>query len=246
MKIKGLAFVINTVFSTSQSLIGVGGTPKAASHNFAMQARAEEESSGWNNVPPKKKNSRPRRGPTLPPSWFLELEPADNSTESNDFEPFMLMLMGFPGSGKSTVARKLQELMPKKYVRINQDELKTRKNCLARAAAVMKEGKCPVIDRCNAGLDHRKPFRKLAAEHRYPVDCLVLDVPQNECVARCQARSDHPSLQPQDARRVMGYMRKDWKQPQPYEKFRHVWCVNMSSEDGCQELRQVMEEFLLA
>ena len=214
-----------------------------------MQA---QKPSGWNSVSSRKKSNRPRRGPALPtspPSWFLELEPAQSSTKLDDddgFVPFVLMLMGFPGSGKSTVAQKLAELFPNKYMRINQDELKTRKRCLARAKAAMQEGKCPVIDRCNSSLEHRKPFRQLAAEQGYAIDCLVLEVPRQECVSRCQARADHPTVTPQDGPKIVGCVQADWKLPQPHEKFRRVWRVNMSSKNDGHDLRQVLEDYLLA
>ena len=156
--------------------------------------------------------------------------------------------------------------MPNKFVRINQDELGSRKQCLFHARKALEQGKCPIIDRCNAGPAHRKPFLELAGLNTtavaannattttskrmvYPVDCLILDVPKEVCLRRCRARTDHPTVTPQDAAKVMGYMKADWQLPSAEESrfFRNIWRVTISNRtnDEQEELRLIVEECLL-
>jgi predicted kinase len=196
----------------------------------------------WETVDkkPKKENRRARRGEYRPPSWFLNIPPMGSSNENCDlsFEPFMLLLMGFPGSGKSTLALKLVELMPNKFVRINQDELGNRKKCLRQAEIALQQKKCPIIDRCNAGPDHRKPFYQLAAECGVDVNLVILEIPRHVCLDRCQKRPNHPTVSPHDAARVMGFMKRDWKLPDTNreKQLRNVWKVSDFSRDEILKL----------
>jgi predicted kinase len=206
-----------------------------------QQQRAAHE--GWEVVPVKATRNGTRRQLVYsPPSWFSELTP--NVVNATSFEPFMLVIIGLPGSGKSTLSKKLQEIMPDRYVRINQDDLGSRPECLRVAATVLKEGSCPIIDRCNPTPEQRRPFLQLAAESGYPVDCLIMDVPSGECVRRCQERDDHPTLKPSQAKKVIGIVKSEWKIPVPGEGFRNVWHVDGASSDQ-RSLRAVLDNFLL-
>lgn len=209
-----------------------------------MESQGNDNDDGWETVDVKKKENR-RSGrdalqaPKQPPSWFLELtpipSPCDGLADAPPFEPFMLLLMGFPGAGKSTIAKKLEEILPWKYERINQDELGSRQACLRRAEEVLVyDKKCPIIDRCNAGAQHRKPFLQLAKEVGCPVDCIILEVPKQVCIQRCKAREDHPTVAPQDAEKIVGFMKRDWKLPKPHEEIRSIWRI--SDEEDLREL----------
>ena len=51
-------------------------------------------------------------------------------------------------------------------MRVNQDTLGNRSKCLRLAQRTLQNGQCPIIDRCNASVDQRRHWTRLAAEHQ--------------------------------------------------------------------------------
>lgn len=225
----------------------ISSPPKPYTRQFSAgsSTRSMNGDDGWETVPkkPSRRGNRAARPKHEPPSWFVELSPIpppdnDEPEAPLSYKPFVLLLMGFPGSGKSTLATKLEEIMPWKYERVNQDDLGSRKACLRRAEQILANNMCPIIDRCNAGFAHRKPFYQLAAECKCPVDCIVLDASREICLERCRDRTGHPTVAPQDAAKVIGFMQKDWELPNPVKErqLRNIWQVSTVREDDVREL----------
>lgn len=73
----------------------------------------------------------------------------------------LIILCGFPASGKSTFAKTY--LIPKGYVHINRDTLKTPKKCLDATKAALGDGKSVVVDNTNPGTEARSPYIAAAA-----------------------------------------------------------------------------------
>lgn len=90
--------------------------------------------------------------------------------KSNTDTPFMILLVGCPGSGKSHFARQLEQSVPSKYVRVNQDTLGSRKRCEEMTRNVLLQKKCPIIDRCNFDESQRAHFLEIARHCNIPVD----------------------------------------------------------------------------
>ena len=185
-----------------------------------MQSNNDDDD-GWESVPkkqPRRKN-KPRDEQqddgSLP--WISFTPPTPENTQ---FAPFMLLLCGIPGCGKSTFAKSLQKAMPYKYVRINQDDLGNRRRCEELTRAALANGQCPVIDRCNFDQDQRAKFVAIARDeynNTVPVDCVVLVAERlmsvEECIQRCQKRKNHPTIAARDARNVVMGMARQMKAP---------------------------------
>lgn len=75
----------------------------------------------------------------------------------------MVLLVGFPGCGKSTFCRRFFE--PHGYIRINQDELKTKEKCIRAAAAAWAAGKSVVVDNTNPASATRRAFIDILSQH---------------------------------------------------------------------------------
>jgi len=116
------------------------------------------------------------------------------------------------------------------FARVNQDELRSRKKCAARAVQYMSKGLCVIVDRCNFDSSQRQVWYDLAASGgtdgdknkdvsrpAYPVDCVVLDVPVSICIQRCQLRSSHETVQPNDAERIVNMVKQQWETPRLQE-----------------------------
>jgi hypothetical protein len=114
----------------------------------------------------------------------------------------MIILVGIPGSGKSHFAEALQTANSNLYVRINQDTLGSRRQCEVFCHSVIRDGKCPIIDRCNFDDKQRQHFLQIATRLGIPVDCIEFRYSIDECIQRCQQRKGHETLSAQDAPQV--------------------------------------------
>ena len=86
----------------------------------------------------------------------------------------VILLIGSPGSGKSTFAENY--LVPKGYIRINQDNLKAKQkvmNCLMKN---IDEGKKIVIDCTNPQKNGRSEYIKICKNKNYPIRAFVFQV----------------------------------------------------------------------
>jgi len=104
----------------------------------------------------------------------------------------MIILAGLPGSGKSTVAKELEQMG---WIRVNQDDLGNRKICEKVTKDNLGRGKSVVIDRCNFDFDQRSTWVRLAAYYNCAsIRCLFLNIPKNICKDRVSVRQDHPTI----------------------------------------------------
>ena len=89
---------------------------------------------------------------------------------SPDFKE-VIMLIGSPGSGKSTYTENF--LVPKGYVRINQDNLKTREKVIKALIQNINDGKKIVIDSTNPQKNSRSEFINICKKNKYPIRAFV-------------------------------------------------------------------------
>ncbi|GMH97036.1 hypothetical protein TrST_g5962 [Triparma strigata] len=134
--------------------------------------------------------------PLIPHPKGVSASPTESDSVS-DSKPkskskSIVILIGIPGSGKSTFA---SSLPPSAFVTVNQDVLKTRLKCekLCRST-LLSTSKIPVIDRTNITFDQRNHWYKIA--HEFSAHCFLInfEVDVQTCRERCYARKDHPTL----------------------------------------------------
>ncbi|XP_024389394.1 transcription factor bHLH140 isoform X3 [Physcomitrium patens] len=108
----------------------------------------------------------------------------------------LLMLVGPPGAGKSTVCQKIVQIAVRPWKRICQDVISngkpgSKQKCLKDAAAALSAGTSVLIDRCNIDVSQRKEFLQLAKDKGVESHALVLNIPVKECIKRASERVAH-------------------------------------------------------
>ncbi|RKP34859.1 polynucleotide kinase 3 phosphatase-domain-containing protein, partial [Dimargaris cristalligena] len=112
--------------------------------------------------------------PTLP-STAEQLQ-----LRSRDQSPELVVVVGFPASGKSSIVERA--FRPAGYTHVNQDTLKTRAKCVAACDQALQAGQSVVVDNTNPDRSTRAEYIRVAQRHNVPVRCLHLSA--SEDVAR--------------------------------------------------------------
>lgn len=105
-------------------------------------------------------------------------------------KPTLIVLVGLPGSGKSTFCKKPEY---KDFVRINQDEQGKLEHRYMFDDAV-EQNRNIIVDRCNFNVDQRQRYIKPAKEEGYHVVIAWLRRDASTCIERINQRKEHPNL----------------------------------------------------
>ena len=97
----------------------------------------------------------------------------------------LVILVGYPASGKSTLALKLKE---ENFEVVNQDTLGKKEKCVLATDRLLKEGKKVVIDNCNCDIQTRKLYINLAKQYKVKSVIIKLEVSMLECMTRNERR----------------------------------------------------------
>lgn len=135
----------------------------------------------------------------------------------------MIVLVGLPGSGKSTIA----STHFKNFVRINQDELGSRDACVFEAKKAIEAGKDVIIDRTNISIHQRRTWVNLAKYHGVKdIECIHVSTGPLECFERMIKRENHPTigkdLTAMEKRAIIKKFDKDYQPPSYAEGFTKV------------------------
>ena len=98
----------------------------------------------------------------------------------------VVIMVGYPGSGKSTVAAKIGE--DPRYVVIDGDVVKTVPKMLSNGKLALKDSKSVVFDATNGAKERRAKYIEVAKEFHVPVRCIHVATSMEEAVARNNAR----------------------------------------------------------
>jgi predicted kinase len=104
----------------------------------------------------------------------------------------LIILVGLPGSGKSTYAKHYEDTG---WVVLNQDKLGSRQKCIDLMKEAFANGDNVVIDRTNISREQRSYFIKEAnAVGVTDINCHAFLCKINTCYKRICKRKDHPTI----------------------------------------------------
>ena len=134
----------------------------------------------------------------------------------------IVILTGYPGSGKSTIAESLMAApsgsMASKYVIISGDTLKTSKKMVKAAEVIIKtdEKASFIFDATNSTKERRAEFITFAQKHMLPVRCVWVATSMDESYQRNMARPENTRV----PRIVYNVYKKHFQEP--------------TSDEGCE------------
>ncbi|KAK7287433.1 hypothetical protein RIF29_00710 [Crotalaria pallida] len=155
----------------------------------------------------------------------MDIGKASGPKEPN---PVLVILVGAPGSGKSTFCEEVMRNSTRPWVRVCQDTIGngkagTKAQCLGSADRALKDGKSVFIDRCNLDREQRSEFVKLGSGSQTDVHAIVLDLPAKLCISRSVKRSGHEgNLQGGKAASVVNTMLRKKELPKLCEGFNRI------------------------
>ena len=85
-------------------------------------------------------------------------------------EPEIIIMVGYPGSGKSTIAQKICE--NDKYICIQGDIYKTSTKMIKASLKYITENKSIIFDATNSSLKKRKEYIEFSKKYNYKVRCI--------------------------------------------------------------------------
>lgn len=111
-------------------------------------------------------------------------------TTKSELTPLIVLLVGSPGSGKSTASA---EFSSEDFVRISQDD-QGKKEHMALFHQSINSRKNIVVDRMNFDKKQRDRYLDVARKAGYETRIDIFHVPMQTCMERCRARKGHPTI----------------------------------------------------
>ena len=122
----------------------------------------------------------------------------------------------------------------KEYAWINQDTLKTIKQCLKETIIAIESGRSCVIDKTNPDINTRRLFIDLAIERGVKVRCIELLTPIHVClhnnIYRC-LKSDRKEV----PRIAFSMFKKRYEKPSLEEGFASIEVLEFSANFECKD-----------
>lgn len=108
----------------------------------------------------------------------------------------VFILVGVPGSGKSTYVQKLKDhYLNHTWCVINQDKLGSRNACIDAMHGALDRGESVIVDRCNTTKSQRKLWIDVANYHTTEtITVIQLVTDPEECIARIHFRKNHETI----------------------------------------------------
>ncbi len=140
--------------------------------------------------------------------------------------PKLMMLIGLPGSGKSTFSKHMESYVSG-VIRVSQDDI-GKKACWDLMSSNAQSDTLVIVDRCNNKKADRKDFQGYLKQGQRSW-ALIFETEKEECIYRAQHRPDHPTLKASGAEKIIGDLAADFELVGPNEGFEEI--IRIKSPD---------------
>ncbi|KAL9559163.1 hypothetical protein MBANPS3_000567 [Mucor bainieri] len=156
----------------------------------------------------------------------LPLHTPESTPLAKETESEVIVCVGYPASGKSSFVRK--HLVPKGYVYINQDTLKTRDRCITACQTALNQKKSVVIDNTNPEKATRALYIKLAQNAKVPIRCFYFGNNEELSQHNNYYRAVHKPEEKRDVLSSMAFrtFKSKLQEPSTVEGFEEVKKIN--------------------
>ncbi|KAM3965324.1 polynucleotide kinase 3'-phosphatase [Aphomia sociella] len=110
----------------------------------------------------------------------ISSEPFNDKLISKDKE--ILVLVGFPGSGKSFLSKQIEKKSGHSYVAVCRDILGSWQKCAAEATKLLQRGKSVIVDSTNPDVESRARWTSLAKEMKVDCRCAKLIITMSQAM----------------------------------------------------------------
>ena len=107
---------------------------------------------------------------------------------SLSMNPEIIIMMGYPGSGKSTIAENICK--NEKYIHIAGDVYKTSSKMRKASLEYILQSKSIVFDATHSSIKKRKEFIELGNKHNYEIKCIHVNTSLDISYKRNKSRCD--------------------------------------------------------
>ena len=105
----------------------------------------------------------------------------------------IIIMVGYPGSGKSTIAKEICK--NDNYILVQGDVYKTSTKMIKVAKAVIEDdNKCIIFDATNSSIKKRKEYIDFAKKYNYSVKCIHVDTSLEESFKRNKLRDEDKQI----------------------------------------------------
>ncbi|KAI5644290.1 polynucleotide kinase 3 phosphatase domain-containing protein [Phthorimaea operculella] len=184
----------------------------------------------------------PMAKPEFVPS---ELQPEPFNEKLISKEKEILVLVGFPGSGKSFLAKQIEKKSDHKYVAVCRDVLGSWQKCASKAKELLQQGKSVIVDSTNPDVESRGRWTALAKEMRVECRCAKMTA----TMAHSRHNNKFRELMKINHLQVNDIVYHSYKnkftEPTPSEGFKEVIQVKFSPSFEDQEAEKLYRMHLL-
>lgn len=155
---------------------------------------------------------------------YVDLTKLDNRLIIPKIDSQIILMIGFPASGKSYLSSILEKL---EYSIVSRDKLKQMQKCYNKMDELLKQNKKVLIDNTNLSTDERKPFIDIAKKYKINIDAIWMKTSLELAKHNNQYRSLITNTTPLP-KIVYNVANKRFIKPSKDEGFNNIHEVNFS------------------
>ncbi|KAA0198277.1 Bifunctional polynucleotide phosphatase/kinase, partial [Fasciolopsis buskii] len=135
-------------------------------------------------------------------------------------KPEMIILVGFPASGKSHFCR--QRLAPLGYTIVSRDTIGTWQKCVQACKAAIAKGQSVVVDNTNMDAESRSRYIDVAKQANCPVRCFIMDTSVAHARHNERFRMVTDSSHTKVSQMVFNTLKAKYQEPETKEGFSEI------------------------